>query len=76
MNCHINPTEDEKEKYSEMFRRGASISDLRSIKEEKEDRLEKIKSDIRRNEKLFKYSGGGKKVKKKIHNFKEKSLTY
>jgi uncharacterized membrane-anchored protein YjiN (DUF445 family) len=47
-----------KEKYFEFIRRGDSISDLRSLKEEKEDRLEKIKSEINDKKKIIKYLSG------------------
>ena len=60
------------EKYNEMVKRGKTISDLRSIKEEKEDKLEKINSDIIRKENLFKHAEGKKETKKKIHELKDR----
>ena len=60
------------EKYNEMVKRGKTISDLRSIKEEKEDKLERIKSGIRRKENLFKHAEGKKETKKKIHELKDR----
>jgi vacuolar-type H+-ATPase subunit I/STV1 len=64
---------DEKiEKYNEMVKRGKTISDLRSIKEEKEDELERIKSGIRRKKNLFKHAEGKKETKKKIHELEDR----
>jgi len=73
MNEHTDPTEEKKNKYNEMFRRGKTISDLRSIKEEKEDRLEKIKADVRRKENLLRYTKSKKEIEREIDELKERN---
>jgi hypothetical protein len=47
MNNTPDEVKKEKEKYLELIRRGKSVSDLRAIKEEKENRIENINSDIK-----------------------------
>ena len=66
------PIDEKMDKYNEMVKRGKTISDLRSIKEEKEDELERIKSGIRRKKNLFKHAEGKKETKKKIHELEDR----
>ena len=69
------PIDEKIGKYKEMVRRGKTISDLRSIKEEKEDRLERIESDIRRKDKLFEYTEDEKSTRGKIHKLKNEKYS-
>lgn len=62
MNNTPDEVKKEKEKYLELIRRGKSVSDLRAIKEEKENRIENIDSDIK-IKKAFKSGSKGENRK-------------